>query len=258
MIEYMPNPAINLSFIESLAIAPTPISTAELQETKVDLNSLPKGIIAGGNLIAFGETTAHGLREDVALNLLFAQEAAKADPISMTPDLWIKRHDMVLKALGWASSGGESETIRFSNLNTSLHEAILPLLVAALGPGAAVGALIITGLRQLQQIEKDEPWITLYEKESKRFEHNEYRFATVDSVDGMVYLRMVALRLKATDDKLQVLFFRKTNLTIDIQITAQTFSASTAFLEKTRPKLEARLLERINGLIAGIPLPAFT
>jgi len=257
MIEYMSNHAVDLSFIESLTISPTAISPVEMEETRIDLNSLPKRIIAGGNLIAFGETASHGLREDVALNLLFAQEAAKADPISITPDLWIKRHDMVLKALGWASSGGESETIRFSNLNTSLHEAIIPLLVAALGPGAAAGALIITGLRQLQEMEKDEPWITLYEQESKRLEHNEYRFATVESVDGMVYLRMVALRLKATDDKLQVLFFRKKNLTIDVQINAQTFSASTAFLEKTRPKLEARLLDRINGLIADIPLPAF-
>ncbi len=119
----------------------------------------------------------------VTLSLLAAQRVAAHDSVLQNPDQWLDRHKTVLQNLLWAVESDEEVTSKFSDTNVAVHQAIIPFLVAAFGPAAAATSLIITALKQLQTMEKDQPWITLFDRESRRFEVSEYLFTTVET-DG--------------------------------------------------------------------------
>jgi len=248
--------------IESLGLAAPPARRVTRGRAGVSTNKSAKdekvsGFIAGGNMVAFPDDIPSASRSAVTLSLLLAQEAAKGDPVAISPDLWVERHDMVLRSLGWVSTGGATQYTEYKKVNLSVHQAILPLLAAALGPAATAGALIITGLTQLQEIDKDKPWITLFDKESRRFDHSEYRFVTAEKQDSSILLRVVAFRFAAKAQRFQVLFFKTKDVEIEFTVATRTLAANTDMLEKLRIPLEAKLEDRANQLINAIDLPAF-
>lgn len=206
-------------------------------------------------MLSFSDDLPPSARGAVAFSLLLAQEAAKADPVAADPDLWVERHDMVLRSLGWVSTGGATQFTHYEKSNLSVHQSILPLLTAALGPAAAAGALIVTGLAQLQKIDKDKPWITLFDRETRRFDHSEYRFVTAESHAGGVLLRMAAFRFTASSNRIQVLFFKTKDVDVDFTVATRTLSADAGLLESLRAPLEAKLVDRAKNLIESIDLP---
>ena len=186
------NPESQTELVRSLPLGPAPEVTRAVHVKRRGLATEPAnpdGLIVGGNMLAFAENMPPSARQAVSLNLLFAQEAAKGDPIAASPDLWVTRHDMVFQnPLGWFVTGGASQFTRYDNGGLEVHQAILPLLTAALGPAAGAAALIVTGVTQLQKTDEDQPWITLFDREARRFEHSEYRFAVAEAVGETVSL----------------------------------------------------------------------
>src|SRR5687768_7402065 len=65
------------------------------------IENLPDGVVVGTNIIGFEGSVAAPVREGVSLSLLAAQKLADSDEVVNDPDLWVDRHDMVLKGLGW-------------------------------------------------------------------------------------------------------------------------------------------------------------
>jgi hypothetical protein len=251
------NPEALRTLVRTLDLGPEP---AAARGPATPLRAIPvsDGLIVGGNMLAFSENVAPPARDVVSLCLLYAQEAANADAAVYNPDLWVDRHDMILKGLGWTATGGATQFTRFEKSGVSVHKAVLPLLTAALGPAATAGALILTGLTQLQTIDKDQPWITLFDKESRRFEHSEYRFLTAEHQGDAILLRLAALRFTAVAERVQVLFFKKKDTEIEFTIATRTLAADPLFLDEIEPLLRDRLLSRASDLIKSIDLPAFT
>lgn len=252
--------------IEDLELATPPAphrpprraGAGEARSPGIDLTAPPGGLIVGTNLVAFSDQVTTFAKGAVALNLLFAQEAAKADRVVSNPDLWVARHDMIFQnPLGWHVIDGSSQFTRHRATNMTVHQAIIPLLTAAFGPAAAVSSLILTGLTQLQQINNDKPWITLFDRESRRFEHQEYRFATADAANGTVTLRIAAFRFSAAAERIQVLFFKNQGVEVEFAFASRTLGIDADQLESFRAPLEERLTDRAESLIESIDLPAF-
>lgn len=246
-----------LDVIRNLPLLDLPLNVTESDTTAADVTALPSGIIAGGTMLAFSEDLLASGRSAVAHSVLLAQEGAKSDPAAITPELWVDRHDMLLRSLGWLSTSGSSQYTRYEKANLDVHQAIIPLLTATFGPAAAVGTLIITGLTQLQKIDEDRPWIALFDRESRRFEHQEYRFAAAEAQGEGVVVRLAALRFVATAKRMQVLFFKTKDVDVELSFGSRTLVANSAVLESLRVALEKRLAERSKHLIDTIDLPAF-
>lgn len=250
-------------FIRSIDLGPAPArlprtraATRGVTPTATDPDALPDGVIVGTNMLSFSGDLPAPVRGAVAFSLLLAQEAAKADPVSDSPDRWVARHDSVLQTLGWVSTGGLSQLTHYDKADLAVHQSILPLLTLALGPAAAASALIITGLTQLQKIDEDKPWITLFDRESRRFEHNEYRFVTAEPAAGGVLLRIAAFRFTASAKRIQVLFFKTKDVDFELTVATRTLSADAGLLDSLRAPLEAKLADRAKILIESIELPA--
>ncbi len=239
------------TFIENLPI-PEPAAKEAATASPVDITNLPDGVICGSTMIGFDAGLSSDLRTSVALCLTAAQKVAKADSVVASPDLWVDRHDMVLRGLNWISTtGGELRTER--NLtNVSVHKAIIPFLTAAFGPASTAASLIVTAIEQLRKMDEEKPWITLFESESRRFDVSEFRFATAGAENGTVVLRFAAARFVARQERMQILFFKKNDIEIDFKLASRTMTANPELLKSMNAALQEKLQNQTDDFIAGL------
>jgi hypothetical protein len=246
-----------LSYISNLPIGDFPelldVDKAGNFEV-VDINSLPRGIVTGSNLISFAQDTKPEVRTGVALSMLAAQRVANNDHAILTPDQWIDRHNTVLTNLNWILEESGKIDSKTDNINVALHEAIIPFLTAAFAGAVGAAALIITAIKQLQEMDKSSPWITLFDRESRHFEVTEYQFSVVESSDNVAKLRLASARFDATVGKTQVLFFKVTDQDACFHGVRQTLSTNVSLLTNLNAALEDRLAKFSTGYIRSLPL----
>jgi hypothetical protein len=86
----------------------------------------------------------------------------------------------VMKKIGWqvTESGLNQQTI--SDKNAELHKAIIPIVTAIFGPGAAAASIIIKVLEGLESMGQDSPWITVFEQKS-----NKAKTAIIDNIKNI-------------------------------------------------------------------------
>ncbi len=218
----------------------------------IDIDKLPEGIIAGSNLIQLPAGTSPALKSSVALSLLAAQRVASNDPVVTSPAQWLARHNLVLSNLNWRIESGGAVTHQFNSLNTAVHKAIIPFLTAALG-GAVAASLIVTALDQLQSMDKDAPWITLFERQSRRFDVSEYQFTVASVVGDKVELKLAAARLDASYGMTQVLFFKLKKQEATFEQANQTLVTEMSLLEDLNGDLRAKLMGLTKSYIRSLP-----
>lgn len=243
------------SYIANLPVGAARPSTAEeaAAVNTIDINNLPDGIVTGSNLIQFPANASPELKSSVALSLLAAQRVAANDPVVMSPTQWLERHNTVLQNLNWRTEGGGATKATFKSINVAVHEAIIPFLVAAFGGAAAAGALIVTALKQLHEMDKDSPWITLFDRQSRRFDVTEYQFSVIEVKGDTVHLKLAAARLDASFGKTQVLFFKLKNQNAEFEQANQSFSAEAALLTEMNADLKVKLMTLTKSFIRSLP-----
>jgi hypothetical protein len=243
------------SYIANLPVgAPLPSMAEDTSAINtIDIDNLPNGIVSGSNLIQFPAEASPELKSSVALSLLAAQRVATNDPVVLSPAQWLDRHNTVLQNLNWRNEGGGVAKSQFDSMDVAVHQAIIPFLTAAFGGAVAAGALILTALKQLQEMDKDAPWITLFDRQSRRFEVTEYQFSIVQVVGDTVHLKMAAARLNASFGKTQVLFFKVKTQNAEFEQANQSFSSEAALLAEMNADLKVKLMTLTKSFIRSLP-----
>jgi len=224
--------------------------------TAVDIDNLPEGVVTGSNLIQFPKDASPEIKSSVALSLLAAQRVASNDTVIGTPQQWIERHNTVLTNLNWLVRGGGTVESEFKNINVAVHEAVIPFLTAAFGGAVAAGALILTALRQLKEMDKNSPWITLFNQESRRFDVTEYQFSVVQVAGDQVTMKLASARFNASFGKTQVLFFKVTKQTAKFESASSDLSATSSLLIEMNDGLKTKLAGFTRDYITSLPLEA--
>lgn len=219
----------------------------------IDIDNLPKGIVTGSNLIQFPDNASPEIKSSVALSLLAAQRVASNDPVVLTPAQWLDRHNTVLQNLNWRKGEGGTAKSSFDNINVAMHEAIIPFLTAAFGGAVTGGALILAALNQLKDMDKNAAWITLFDRQSRRFDVTEYQFSIVEVVGDTVHLRLAIARLDASFGTTQVLFFRVSKENAEFESARQTYSAEVAMLDDMNADLKNKMKNITKSFIRSLP-----
>jgi len=247
-----------LEYIARLPIEPeVRLRGAETDEDlagRIDLEDVPDGVVTGGNLVEFDGDVDPVLRSSVVMSLLAAQRVADKDPVITTPDQWLDRHNTVLGNLNWLIEGGGSAEKKFDNDDVAVHEAIVPFLTAALGGAVAGASLIITALNQLNQMDQDKPWITLFSKESRRFDVSEFLFTRAVVSESAVRLNLAAIRFSAEYGHTQVLFFKIKKQRAEFEMTTARMVAESELLKMTHDTLKVKLAQLTGSFIKNLDL----
>ncbi|TXH84360.1 hypothetical protein [Thauera aminoaromatica] len=236
-----------LRFVESADLGPERLELTGVTEgpdaaPPLDLNKLPQGIVSSNTLIDFS-AAPEGVRGGLSLAMTFASQVTTA---AMRPgddeDDWFAAYKSNLMQLGFTVSQSAFTTSRFKKRDIAVHKAIIPFLTIALG-GVAVGPVILALLDNLKEIDKDEPWITLFDQESRKFKARELHFGAVASNTVESRMRHVAARLSVVDEKTNILFFKITNTSAEFESATTTISMNNNLLAV----LEQPLLERLQS-----------
>lgn len=243
------------NFISNLPVGDPPSLRAEDSSAvnTIDIDNLPNGIVTGSNLIQFPADASSELKSSVALSLLAAQRVAANDPVVLSPAQWLDRHNIVLQNLNWRNEGGGEAKSKFDSINVAVHQAIIPFLTAAFGGAIGAGALILTALKQLQEVDKDSAWIELFDRQSRRFDVTEYQFSVVQVIGDTVHLKIAAARLNASFGKTQILFFKLKTQNAEFEQANQSFSTETAMLTEMNADLKVRLMTHTKSFIRSLP-----
>jgi hypothetical protein len=228
-----------LRFVESAAIEPlSPGLERVFEESAVpplDLDRLPKGVVSGNTLIDFSAAP-----EDV--------RGGDADE-----DDWFAEYKSSLMKLGFAVSQSAFTLSRFKKRGIAVHTAIIPFLTIALG-GAAVGPVMLALLENLKDIDKDQPWIALFDQESRKFQSREMHFGAVASDTIESRMRHVAARLSLTDEQTNVLFFKITDTSAEFESATTTISVNNSLLAVLENPLRERLQDSAFDFIKAAQL----
>ncbi|MHA6130456.1 hypothetical protein ACX3YD_30530 [Pseudomonas fluorescens group sp. PF-1] len=195
--------------VRELAVAPPAL----------DLNKLPDAIVTGNTLIDYSKSAPES-RGPLSLALTFATLAANGEVgLNASEDEWFASYKSNLMRIGLDVSPSSFTRSTLRKKGLSVHEAIIPFLTIALG-GIGVGPVILALLENLKKEDENQPWIRLFDQQSKRFETKEIYIGAVSSDAVETRMRHVAARLSVDDRETNILFFK-------INSTAAEFESAT-------------------------------
>lgn len=244
------------NFISAVELPAAPrVARAALSKPEKLVEDLPQRVVAGSNLIAFGENTSSTVRSSVSDALLLAQLAADAKKEAVqTPKQWYAAYRDVLTNLGWRELAYSEVEEEFSSDHSTVHQAIIPFLTAAFGPAATLGSLIITALNQLSEMDKNSKWITLFERESKRLDVTDFQFTAVEKEDADVAVHLAGAILSSKYGRTQVLFFRFQGVESGFRLVKGSFAASEERIESLNDALTKKLEKFIPTFIEALDI----
>ena len=239
-----------LEFVRSAEIGPQPTMAdveAAGQVSTVDVGNLPGGLVVGGTLLDLSTVQSPNVRSGLSLSLLFASRVASHDSDVTDEDSWLASYQTALSELGFNLAGTARLNSSFKKLNVAVHKAIIPFLTIAFG-GAGVGPIILAALNNLNEIDQA-PWITLFDKETRRFNIRELHFGAAVPDGTRTEIRYAVARLNVEQQGTKVLFFKVTKNTAHFESMTTRMAADDSLMAVMEGELRHRLGPQIKKYI---------
>ena len=146
------------------------------------------------------------------------------------------------------------ETVReVSGSSLEIHKEIIPVVTLALGPAVAATTVVLAVLNGLADMDKDQPWITLFDRESQRASANQFQisYATVDE-NGKPRISLVCFELDASRALTQVLFFKFSTSNAHLRHFGAELGINPSVFERAKGVVEERIAQYVDSYIADI------
>jgi hypothetical protein len=247
-------------------------SSARAYLTNLDLPSQPRGasfeaapeftgerqvVTVGAQLTEFGEAVSADLRKMIADGMLLAQLAADKEASKNPQDVfaWYNKYVEVLKNIGWLMKDLEFQIEKVDNSVVSLHRAIIPVIAAMLGAQVAVLPLVLNVLRGLEEMNKDSPWITLFDQSSQHAQGAKFQVGYVDAnAQGEPQIVLVCFGIDARRRITQVLFLKSTADEATVKKGSTTLANTVDRLNASKDVIGGRVGPFINDFIKSVDI----
>jgi len=221
-----------------------------------------QNVVVGSQLTMMTPDISAQLKSAAANTFLFAQlyadralaDAPVEDPMAASL-AWYKKYWKALTRLGWGLvEQGRGERTLDRNA-AAVHRELVPVLVGAF-TGATAAVTVVAALRGLAQMEKDQPWITFYDRKSERARAHQFQMSQLaPSGDTQLELRLMQMMLDAGITVRQFLFFKQSDVIGTFSYNHVRLQADNRPLLSARVNLEMRLAPFQKDFIAAAPLP---
>ena len=243
---------------------PLPESTRGYALSRSNQSRLPMQFTEGeGQAIAIGSQIAEfagdvpvDLRADIANSYLFAQLAADRaleDEGGGTRS-WYQRYVNTIASTGWIVLSNDESFREVSGSTMEVHKEIIPIVTAALGPAVTAGAIVVKVLEGLAVMDDDNPWVTLFERESQRATANQFQVSYASMEQGVPQSTLVCFELDAARAITQVLFFNFSTTDAKLTHFNAQLSLNTGIFAQTAPIVAERIRSFLLSQIAEIPI----
>jgi hypothetical protein len=245
-----------LAYLEALPLPdPSPQLESVDAAAPIEFSTEAEVVAVAAQLAEFSAAVAPAQRAVVADCLLLAQLAAdKATAMRADLPAWYDAYSGVLKQLGWLQTTMEFKETHVSDQDADVHQAIIPVLTAMLGPAAAAASMVVTVLKGLQQMNAESPWITLFDRSSSHASGAKFQLGFVDADDAMVSVRLVALAVNAERRVTQVLFFKFARDRARLAVAETELGVAIARLQGIAPTVAAKVAPHLVDNIGRIEI----
>lgn len=210
--------AINIGrasdYVKSVDLSGTPRGIikqgAEVDAGEVFDKAKSQAQIIGSGVFSFAQGVTAEVREAISDSALLAQLVAnKKSSFEQDPLGWFKAYSDVLQNVGWTLQEGSWNDYSATGKAVEVHEQIIEVLTAALGPSAAALIVIKATMDALKAMKPDSPWITLFSHESQKARMARFQIGLVEKEENAdVFVSLLACLIEAKNTLTQVLFFR--------------------------------------------------
>jgi hypothetical protein len=188
--------------------------------------------------------------------MLLAQLAAdKATAEDQDVMQWHAKYRDVLKKVGWQLADAEDRKRVITDKDLSVHQAIIPVLTTLLGPAAAATSMVVTVLKGLQEMDKESPWITLFDRESQHASGAKFQISYVDADEnGAASVKLLSCTIEAERKITQVLFFKFSSQRAEMRDRQTLLSTNREVLESGKEAIAKKVGVFINEFVENIEL----
>jgi hypothetical protein len=251
----MENDKVN-TYIAEVELASPPRSMLLADEKLPPLEEgTAQGAVVDSNIVTFPEGTPLEVRNAVGAWLIFAQRAASAQvPDRNNASDWVSAYHDALLQTGWVRRGDADAWSEEEVVGSTVHEKILSVVAVVLGPAPAALAIVTAALQSLQAMNKDSPWITLFDRRGRSATAVGFQVANCEATEGGAALHAVDFRVHAQQVLTQVLFFKFTQREASMFRRAVILELTPDALAKYGPAVWGRVEEAVLDSIATLPL----
>lgn len=213
-----------------------------------------QSIVIGSQIAGFSSDVPLNIRPMISNIFLLAQLVAdkKTDGAATGSRSWYSQYIDTLTKLGWNISGQSDANQQVTGTSFEVHREIIPVITAALGPAAVAATTIIRVLEGLDNIDKDQPWLTLFNQKSQRASANQFQFSQTIMEGNVPTTTLVGFDLDAHKSVTQILFFKFSTNEASLTYFEQKFSPNTTILEHSANQVQNLVLEHITSNIAEL------
>ena len=218
-----------------------------------------QALVVGGEIVAFAPRVPADQRADVANALLLAQLAATRQVATLDSleavRTWYAAYFATLGRIGFLINNATFSRYAKSDEGFTAHEALLQVLPVLLTANPAALLVAKTALEALKSMAADDPWITLFERQSKSVNTAHFQVAAIDiGADGRPFVAFSAFGLRAGSRITQVLFFRHRADEIEVEHRAGTAAIRADVLAAVSDELAAKLVAHASTYIGNLEI----
>ena len=232
------------------AALPEPPAVEVLLETGKN-----QAAVVGSEIVAFVTGVTPERREAIINSALLAQLVANTKVADRTRVYeWYDEYFKVLANIGWAIQQVSWAEYVEQGAGFQAHEAILKVAAALLGPGTGALALVTTTVEALKAMDKDNPWITLFNRESQVAKTAHFQVTLAEqAADGQFLVSTMAFGLEAKSKVTQVLFFKVKKNEATLKRHQGKVTINTRVLDQVKDDLQAKLAAHAESYVKALP-----
>jgi hypothetical protein len=215
-----------------------------------------EAVAVGSQLVEFAAGVPTDVRDAIADSVLLAQLAAnKAAGQAQDVIRWYDMYVEVLQNIGWQLRDVEFRTHQVSDTNASLHKEIIPVLTALLGPHAAAASIVLSVLNGLQAMDKDSPWITVFDRASQQAHGAKLQVSYVQQgASGDPEISLLAFGIRAEQTITQVLFFKFRAQNAELKQASGKMGVSITRLNSAKDLIAQRVTPFVTDYVAELDI----
>jgi hypothetical protein len=245
------------SFIDQLDIGSPPFRPLDAQTLPQLTGEGEEGAVVSQHVVSFDSTIPTATRNDVSNWMLLAQLVADqtVSDKSNVAD-WMDVYLGTLADSGWTWTTKGLSYSENEITGATVHEEIIKLLPVLLGPASTVLALATAALTTLGDMDKDSPWITLFDRRAR--DATAVGFQVVGcklESGGAVGLEGGDFLVRAERVLTKVLFFSFESGRGQVMSRQARLSLSDESRATYSQAVREKVREWVLGEIAAFPLP---
>jgi len=255
------------------AVGPTPASRPEQAVSALVLPEEPQRAslergpsvegastqVIGAQLAEFTDRVSAEDRKSVSNCLLLAQLAANRSAADQSSDVsaWYDVYSEALRSVGWTVDSMHFSRVQDGGSSEDLHQRLRDILAERLGPQMSATDKILDTLESLKSVDKERPWLTLFNREAVHAKGAKFQLGSVDvDPDGLVRCRLVLVAVEGSRSIAQILFFRSDQANAELRTADCHLSMSLNRLRQIANLVAERVEPFAGNYVAAVGLPA--